>query len=124
MKKRLRLRRRGQIQEVLRSRRVLVSPTVVAYARPAPSEGRLRVAVAVSRNLKGAVRRSRARRRLREAARAGLLAGGSDAEHLGIGYDVVVIARPPALDVAFTELVATMETVRRRLGESRMSGGG
>jgi RNase P protein component len=34
---------------------------------------------------------------------------------LGIGYDVVVIARPPALDVAFAELVAAMEVVRRRL---------
>ena len=124
MKRRVRLRRRGEVQQVLRSHRVLVSPTMVAYAHPSSSGGRLRVAVAVSRNVRGAVRRNRARRRLREAARLGLLGGGSDEGDLGIGYDVVVIARPSALDVAFPELVATMETVRRRLGESRMSGGG
>jgi ribonuclease P protein component len=112
----MRLRRRGEIQVVLRSRRVLVGPAMVAYARPSGSDGRLRVAVAVSRNVKGAVRRNRARRRLREAARAGLLGGGSDAGDLGIRYDVVVIARPAALDMPFTELVTAMETVRRQLG--------
>jgi ribonuclease P protein component len=112
----MRLRRRGEVQVVLRSRRVLVGPAMVAYARPAGPDGRLRVAVAVSRNVKGAVRRNRVRRRLREAARAGLLGGDSDAGDLGIGYDVVVIARPAALDVAFTELVAAMEAVRRQLG--------
>jgi ribonuclease P protein component len=117
VKRRARLRSGGDVQLVLRSRRVLVSPAIVAYARPAGSAGRLRVAVAVSRNVKGAVRRNRARRRLREAARVGLLGGGSDAHDLGIGYDVVVIARPAALDVAFSELVASMETVRRRLGD-------
>jgi ribonuclease P protein component len=89
---------------------------MVAYARQTSPDGRLRVAVAVSRNVKGAVRRNRARRRLREAARVGLLEGGSEALDLGIRYDVVVIARPAALDVAFSELVATMDLIRRRLG--------
>jgi ribonuclease P protein component len=115
MKRRVRLRGRGEIQLVLRSRRVHVGPAMVAYARPASSEGRLRVAVAISRNVRGAVRRNRVRRRLREAARAGLLGGDSDARDLGIAYDVVVIARPAALDMAFSELVAEMEAVRRRL---------
>jgi len=116
VKRRLRLRRRGEIRLVLRSRRVLVSPTAVVYARPAPSARGLRVAVAVSRNVRGSVARNRARRRLREAVRIGLLGGGSDAGDLGIRYDVVVIARPAALHVAFTELVATMEAARKRLG--------
>ena len=111
----MRLRARGEIQLVLHSRRVLVGPAMVAYARQASSGTRLRVAVAISRNVRGAVRRNRVRRRLREAARAGLLGGDSDAHGLGIGYDVVVIARPAALDMEFSELVAAMQTVRRRL---------
>ena len=100
---------------MLSGRRVLVGPVIVAYARPAPSEGRVRVAVAVSRKVRGAVRRNRVRRRLREAARTALLGGDSLAHDLGIGYDVVVIARPAALDAPFPELVASMESVRRCL---------
>ena len=117
MKRRMRLRGRGEIQRVLSARRVLVGPVIVAYARPASSEGRVRVAVAVSRKVRGAVRRNRVRRRLREAARAALFGGDSLADDLGIGYDVVVIARPAALDAAFPELVASMEAVRRRLAD-------
>ena len=121
MKRRARLRRRGDIQRVLRSRRVLVGPGMVAYARAAPVGG-LRVAVAISRNVKGAVRRNRVRRRLREAARAGLLGSDSHADDLGIGYDVVVIGRPAALDMAFADLVAAMMTIRRRLGNGEAGG--
>jgi len=115
VKRRMRLRGRGEIQQVLRSRRVLVGPVLVAYARPTSADAHLRVAVAVSRNVRGAVRRNRVRRRLREAARAALLAGDSETPDLGIGYDVVVIARPAALDAAFPDLVAAMHAVRRRL---------
>jgi ribonuclease P protein component len=95
---------------------VLVGPGLVAYARAGSAGGRLRVAVAVSRSIKGAVRRNRVRRRLREAARSGLLGGDSRADDLGIGYDVVVIGRPAALDMAFADLVAAMKLIRRRLG--------
>ena len=123
MKRRARLRRPGDIQRVLRSRRLLVGPGLVAYARPGSAGGRLRVAVAISRNVKGAVRRNRVRRRLREAARSGLLGGDSPGYDLGIGYDVVVIGRPAALDMAFTDLVAAMKTIRRRLGNGEAGNG-
>src|SRR5437660_880536 len=52
VKRRARLRRPGDIQRVLRSRRLLVGPGLVAYARPGSAGGRLRVAVAISRNVK------------------------------------------------------------------------
>jgi ribonuclease P protein component len=95
---------------------------MVAYARPASSGGRLRVAVAISRNVRGSVRRNRVRRRLREAARTGLLGGASDAYDLGIGYDVVVIGRPAALEMDFVELVAAMGAIRRRLENGGLGG--
>lgn len=102
---------------MLRSRRVFAGPTMVAYARPG-SDG-LRLAVAVSRRVRGSVGRNRVRRRLRESARAGLLAGDSMAGDVGIGYDVVVIARPAALEAEFAQLVADMRTIRRRLRQPR-----
>ena len=104
---------------MLQSRRVFSSAALIAYARPGPHG--LRVAVAVSRRVRGAVGRNQVRRRLRESARAGLLQGGSTGQDLGMGYDVVVIGRPPALEAGFEDLVAEMVAVRRRLGrlESR-----
>lgn len=114
MKRRSRLRSRRGVQRVLQSRRVFSGAAVIAYARPG-ADG-LRLAVAVSRRVRGAVGRNRVRRRLREAARAGLLRGDSTGPDLGMGYDVVVIGRPPALDAGFEDLVAEMAAIRRRLG--------
>lgn len=115
MKKRQRLVRRGDFQQVLESERVFVGRAVVAYARRQGGGARQwRIGVAVSRGVRGAVARNRARRRLREAWRvAG--GGGSAAADSGIGYDVVLIARPPALSVPFPDLVAQAALVQGRL---------
>jgi ribonuclease P protein component len=122
MKKRFRLRREADFQAVLQGRRLYQGQALVALALPrgggpvarTSGDSDLRVGVAVSRRLRGAVRRNRARRRLREAARRQLL-GDSDAGPLGITYDVVLIARPAALEMPSAALEAELEAVRSRL---------
>ena len=60
----------------------------------------VRVAVAASRAAGGAVRRNRARRRVREAIRVALLAAPTPRA----GMDLVLIARPASIDASPTEL--------------------
>lgn len=114
MKRRFRLRRQREFQQALGAERVFVGRALVAFARPRQSGG-WRVGVAVSRQLSGSVRRNRARRRIREAARARLLTDDSGVAALGKPYDVVLIARPPALNLPQTSLEAEAEAVRSRL---------
>ena len=77
-----------------------------------------RVGVAVSRKLRGSVVRNRARRRVREVVRTVLLAPDSVMAGAGIGYDVIVIARPAALDLPFALLQAEAGTLLARLVRS------
>ena len=62
-----------------------------------------RVGFAVSRQLRGAVRRNRGRRRLREAYRVARRAGPAHA-------DMVIVGRPGALRVSFAALVEEMRS--------------
>lgn len=88
---------------------------MVAFARPNP-EGRWRVGVTVSRRLRGAVRRNRVRRRLREAARRRLLQpAAATPPDEGGGYDVVLIGRPAARDLPQAALEEDAARIRRRL---------
>lgn len=87
---------------------------MVAFAVPR-DQGPIRIGVTTSRRVKGSVARNRARRRLREAARLGLLADSAPGR-TGIGYDVVLIARPAALELPFGDLEAEVTAVGRRLG--------
>jgi ribonuclease P protein component len=114
VKRRLRLRREGDFQRTLQGRRLFVGQALVAFARPR-TEGGWRVGVAVSRQLKGSVRRNRARRRVREAARIGLLGNDSSAGSVGIPYDVVLIARPAALQLPASALLGEAAAVREKL---------
>ena len=111
MKRRLRLRRQGDFQRILKARRIYVGRALVAFALPGAESG-WRVGVAVSRQLKGSVRRNRARRRVREAVRLALLGKDSEAGGLGIPYDVVVIARPAALELPAAEIESEAAAVR------------
>jgi len=76
---------------------------LVAFAVPTSGDTS-RVGVTVSRNVKGSVDRNRARRRVRELAREKLLGPDSPLTSLGIRYDVVLIARPAALEMSFADL--------------------
>ena len=122
MQRRYRLRRRDDFQATLAAGRVYAGPTLIAFARPRV-EPPTRIGVTVSRRLRGAVRRNRARRRLREAARLswglGLGADDSGSSNPGIPYDVVLIARPAALEGGFTAILRDAGRVAGRLAAGR-----
>src|SRR5262249_60754263 len=82
--------------------------------RPSPG-GRWRVGGTVSRRLRGAVKRNRLRRRLREAARASLLPPLGSA--MSAGYDVVLVGRPAALELPLQALSEEAARVLGRLAE-------
>ena len=71
-----------------------------------------RVGFAVSRQLRNAVKRNRARRRLREAYRQAREAAPAD-----IG--LVIIGRPGALTVDFNELVAELRDALGAIARGR-----
>ncbi len=99
---------------VIRGQRIYAGRALVAFARPNP-RGEWRVGVAVSRGLRHAVDRNRARRRLRETARTRLLPQDLHELPRGIGYDVVLIGRPAAVEVPASVLVQEVTAVRNRL---------
>ena len=103
MKRRYRLRRQAEFQAAIAGKRVYSGRALVAFAVPNSSD-KSRVGVTVSRALKSSVQRNRARRRLRELARVIILGPDSPLTSLGIRYDVVLIARPAALEVSFADL--------------------
>jgi ribonuclease P protein component len=90
-----RLRSSTAIHAALRRGTVTHRPTLVVHALARP-DGPPRVAVVAGRKLGSAVRRNRAKRRLRAALRS--LA-------LPEAIDLVVVARPPALRAPFARIV-------------------
>ena len=73
--------------------------------------GDVRIAIVVSRKVGNAVVRNRVRRRLREAMRALVKAGGMKSS-----FDALVVARPSAADVPYTELKASLRAALARAG--------
>lgn len=103
MKRRYRLRRQAEFKSAFAGKRLYSGRALVAYAVPSSGDAN-RVGVTVSRALKSSVARNRARRRVRELAREKLLGPDSPLASLGIRYDVVLIARPAALEMSFADL--------------------
>lgn len=114
MKRRFRLRRHQDFDRVIAAQRVFAGRAMLAFAHPNPS-GELRVGVTVSRKLRRAVDRNRARRRLREAVRRRLPPAGTPAERRPPGYDIVLIGRPAVLDVPLSVLEEEAAAVCARL---------
>ncbi len=114
MKRRLRLRRRSEFQSAISGKRFHSGRALVGFAVPGTGP-ESRVGVTVSRGIKTSIERNRARRRLREVTRAEMLAPDSTLRRLGIRYDVVLIARPGALEVSFAELRAEASLAATRL---------
>jgi len=81
---------------------------------PGTQEAGPRLGLSVSRRVGGAVARNQVKRLLREAL-------GSDGLRLAGGQDVVVVARPPALDLVRRE---GLDGVRTALGELVVKAGG
>jgi ribonuclease P protein component len=93
-----------------------VTPSLVlqARARAAPDlEPSSRFGFTASRAIGGAVKRNRARRRLKEAVRR---AGPTRAVE---GYDYVLIAREGTLQRRFTELVRDLERALTKVHEPK-----
>ena len=99
-----RLRRSAEFQAVFQHGSRLERPSFVALWRRAETR---RAGFAVSRQLRGAAKRNRARRRVREAYRQVRASIAPDVE-------LVVVARPSAARRPFPELVEDM----RRLAEN------
>lgn len=102
-----RLRLRRDFERVFATGDVVHGRAVVLRYR-ARGEGATRVGVTAGKRLdKRAVRRNRARRRLRDAVRPLELTGG---------YDAVAVARAPALTLAFAALARDVRSAFARAG--------
>jgi len=117
VKRRLRLRRRSDFSAAIGGRRFHQGRALLGFAVPSQAD-QTRVGVTVSRNISGATERNRVRRRLREVARAELLANDSPLRRGGIRYDVVLIARPAALEMSFADLRAEASQAALRLADT------
>ncbi|MHB8531531.1 MAG: ribonuclease P protein component [Solirubrobacteraceae bacterium] len=96
-----RLSRSAEFERVYRHGRSTANRHLVLYSFPNPGAERPRVGLSVSRKVGGAVERNRVKRLLREAF------SQSEGE-LAAGHDVVVVARPDALQLAEREGLAGM----------------
>jgi ribonuclease P protein component len=121
-RKRRRLSRSGEFERVYREGRSHASRHLVVYAFPrANDEGEPRLGISVGRKLGGAVERNRMKRLLREAFWAG-------ADDLKPGHDFVIVARPPAGELAEREgergIEDALREVMRAAGLAREGEGG
>jgi ribonuclease P protein component len=97
-----RLSRSAEFERVYRQGRSIANRHLVLYTFPNPASPRPRLGLSVSRKVGGAVQRNRVKRLLREAF--------AHAEgELAPGQDVVVVARPPAGELAEREGLAGVD---------------
>jgi len=106
--------RRGEDIARVRAEGIARNDRLFSLRALSSDEPAVRVAVSASRAVGGAVKRNRARRRVREAVRLVLrdhaAAPGGEGRH---GMDLVLLARPAALSEPARDLRATVE---RELG--------
>ena len=97
-----RLKRRADFLRVAAARRKWAAPGLILQAAPQPdsetAEAEIRVGFTASRKVGNAVKRNRARRRLKALVRE-MIATDADP-----GLDLVLIARPATVDRPFDEL--------------------
>jgi ribonuclease P protein component len=108
MDRRYRLTGFSDFKRVRRTGKSHAHPLVVLVAcrNDRPSS---RIAVTAGKTVGTAVRRNRARRRLRAAMR-GLL------PHVADGWDLILIARPGVVEAAWPDVQRAVEAVMRRGG--------
>lgn len=108
-----RLYRADDIRAVFAARAVAHGPAMAVHARRRPDDGPCRATVVVGRRVGDAVRRNRAKRRLRAAL------GHTVAPR---GLDVLVVGRSAALTADFAVLVAEVDRLLARAVERACSG--
>lgn len=112
-----RLKRRPEFLRVAKSKRKWVARGLILQARNSISTGRVeddagdvRVGFTVSKKVGNAVKRNRARRRLREAALQVM------SVHAKPGFDYVIIGRYATLGRRFDGLLSDLETALEKTG--------
>lgn len=104
-----RLHRPGDIRAVFDARTVAHGGAMALHARDRPDDdGPGRATVVAGRKVGDAVRRNRAKRRLRAALHQAAVPRGTD---------VVVVARSQALTARFPELIDEVERLLGRVGD-------
>ncbi|MCI0521287.1 MAG: ribonuclease P protein component [Chloroflexi bacterium] len=106
MERKFRLTQSAEIGRVRRNGKSYAHPLLVLIVLKNELE-QPRVVVAAGRSVGGAVRRNRAKRRLR-AAMQPMLTG------LIPGWDVMLLARPPLVDADFREVQDALTALLRR----------
>ena len=110
-----RLSRSAEFERVYRHGRSLANRHLVLYSFPNAGSERPRIGLSVSRKVGGAVERNRVKRLLREAF-------SQTEQDLAAGHDVVVVARPDALELAEREgLAGVAASLGELLGRSGLS---
>ena len=110
-----RLKRRADFLRVAAVRRKWAAPGLILQvaAQPEPVSESIRVGFTASRKVGNAVKRNRARRRLKALVRE-MIADGANP-----GLDLVLIARPATVDRPFDELRRDLEQSLQRTKAKR-----
>ncbi len=108
MKKTVTIKQNHEFRRLYSKGRSAVTPSMVVYCRKSRFDHN-RLGITVSTKLGCAVRRNRARRRLRELFRLAQ-------PRMKQGFDVVIVARTRAVDVAHAKLRADFDRAMRELG--------
>lgn len=108
MERRIRLRRSKDVERVRQEGQAWHHPLLVLLAAP-NAEGRTRIGVLAGRRVGKAVARNRARRLLREAARRLY-------PRLAQGWDLLLIARPPIVEVKEPQVEEALRQLTRQAG--------
>ena len=107
MKKTVTIKQNHEFRRLYNKGRSAVTPSMVVYCRKSRLDHN-RLGITVSTKLGCAVKRNRARRRLRELFRLAQ-------PHLKQGYDVVIVAHTRAVTIAHKKLQSDFDRAMREL---------